>query len=116
MDDRLHASAFSGRESLKRVDAIAIRQGRTYPPHSLTKVTSMFENGARESMHALPRVMQPILTWITGKPLEATEPRLVLSNSLDVFVTLASSAGLFAALIWLADQNIFAALPLIVVS
>jgi hypothetical protein len=95
-----------------------LQYGRVEPIHliSLTKVTSMFENGARESMHALPRVIQPILTWITGKPLEATEPRLVLSNSLDVFITLVSSIGFFAALIWLASQNILAVLPLIVLS
>lgn len=76
----------------------------------------MFENDARESMRALPRVLQPVLTWITGRPLEATERRLILPNFLDVFITLASCVGILVALVWLAGKNTLGTLPLITMS
>lgn len=76
----------------------------------------MFESGARESMRGLPGVAQPILTWVTGKPLEATERRFVLPRSLDVIVTFALSVVIVVALVLLASKNTVGAWALIVVS
>ncbi|WP_176059334.1 fatty acid desaturase [Paraburkholderia sp. BCC1876] len=53
----------------------------------------MFETGTRESMHGLPRFTQPVLTWITGKPLHASDIRLILPRWLDVTAT--PLAGVF---------------------
>ncbi|MBC8727703.1 fatty acid desaturase [Paraburkholderia sp. UCT2] len=76
----------------------------------------MFESGARESMRVLPRILQPVLTWITGKPLEVNEARLILPNALDVLITFASTVAIVSSLVWLAGKETIVALPLILVS
>ncbi|WP_060141843.1 fatty acid desaturase [Burkholderia ubonensis] len=74
----------------------------------------MFESGARESMRGLPGIVQPVLTWVTGKPLDATERPFGVPRVLDVVVTFASSVAIFSALVALADQDTLEAWALIV--
>ncbi|MDR6384442.1 fatty acid desaturase [Paraburkholderia caribensis] len=76
----------------------------------------MFESDTRESMRVLPRIIQPALTWITGKPLDANEPCLILPTVLDVIVTFAFAVGNFVFLVWLAKKETVVALPFIIIS
>ncbi|MFM0718709.1 fatty acid desaturase [Paraburkholderia strydomiana] len=74
----------------------------------------MFESGTRESMRGFPSIFQPFVTWVTGKPLTATELRFVIPRPLDVLFTIASSVAILAALIRLAGQQSISAWALIV--
>lgn len=47
----------------------------------------MFEAGTRESMRPIPDFVQPLLTWITGKPLQASDMRIIVPRWLDVVAT-----------------------------
>ncbi|RKT21761.1 fatty acid desaturase [Paraburkholderia sp. RAU2J] len=67
-------------------------------------------------MRVLPRILQPVLTWVTGKPLEVNEARLILPNVLDVLITFASTVAIVCFLVWLAGKETIVALPLIIVS
>src|SRR5262245_3936345 len=61
----------------------------TKPEENMTDV--------RETMAALPKAVQPALTWITGKPLPGQRP-LVGSNSLSQ--TLSALVSLFGGAAW----------------
>jgi hypothetical protein len=61
----------------------------------------MFERDIRESMRKAPAFAQPVLTWITGKPLDITERRFVLARVPDVILTLVLCVSCVAALLWI---------------
>ncbi|MDM0088660.1 MULTISPECIES: stearoyl-CoA 9-desaturase [unclassified Variovorax] len=70
----------------------------------------MFEVGLRESMRGLPLFLQPVLTWLTGKPLhEQQPPSYHFPRWGDVIFTLVLALGIVALLIYLsALDTIFA--------
>ena len=44
----------------------------------------MFQEGVRESMNRLPILLQPILTWLTGKPLDESEKIYSVPKAVDI--------------------------------
>ncbi|WP_249309394.1 fatty acid desaturase [Ralstonia insidiosa] len=51
------------------------------------RATIMFQQGVRESMRRLPRMLQPLVTWVTGKPLDESKARLIIPSVVDVLVS-----------------------------
>ncbi|MET3445512.1 stearoyl-CoA 9-desaturase [Ralstonia pickettii] len=47
----------------------------------------MFQEGVRESMSGLPIPFQPILTWLTGKPLNKSEKIYATPKTVDIAMT-----------------------------
>ncbi|WP_126240992.1 hypothetical protein [Burkholderia gladioli] len=64
-----------------------------------------FETETRESMAGLPRLIQPLLTWLTGKPLTAKESQFHLPRWLDVVGTLLLAGLAELALLSLSRQD-----------
>lgn len=65
----------------------------------------MFETGARESMRGLPVFLQPVLTWVTGKPLDDRERSLSFPRWLDVVMTPVLIVGIVTLLFRLAQTD-----------
>ncbi|MBP0607647.1 MULTISPECIES: fatty acid desaturase [Burkholderia] len=66
-------------------------------------------------MRGLPGIAQPVLTWMTGKPLDAAERPFGVPRTLDVVVTFASSMAILGALVELAHRDTLGAWAIIVV-
>lgn len=81
------------------------------PPSALEPTTTVisqsghFRRGVRKSMVRLPTVLQPLLTYLTGKPIAGQGPTLRLHPAGQAVVALASTVGLFAAQAYLLIAN-----------
>lgn len=73
----------------------------------------MFQEGVRESMNRLPSLLQPILTWLTGKPLDESEKIYSVPKAVDIAMTPLIGVLSIQLLALLAEWDTPAAWPLI---
>jgi len=73
----------------------------------------MFQQGVRESMRRLPRMLQPLVTWVTGKPLDESKARLIIPSAVDVVVSPLLAISVIYLLIICAQLSAAIAWPLI---
>ena len=73
----------------------------------------MFQKGVRESMNRVPDLWQPILTWLTGKPLKESEKSYFFPKTADIAITPLIGILAIQILASLAEWDTPAAWPLI---
>lgn len=74
--------------------------------------THEFREGVRESMARLPGWMQPILTWITGKPLPGEQPLMQLNPLTDLVLTVTLLVAGISAQLYVLTHSVLAGLLL----